>query len=229
MIAEAVAAVPAVRVDDIQRRVQQEPCTLVIDVRDSGDAQTAGAIPEAINIGYGALLFAADNEVPEAWRDPRLQDRDRPIVTHCVAGPLGAIAAKTLTDMGFTNVAYMEGGIEAWKAAGLPLAVQPGLVHHSDRGVQYAARAYADLLRVHGIQISMSRRGNPYDNAQAESFMKTLKYEEVHINEYEFLEDARASIGHFLEEVYNHRRLHSALGYCPPAKFEALLNQSPSF
>lgn len=108
-------------------------------------------------------------------------------------------------------------------------AVQPGLVHHSDRGVQYAARAYTELLRVHGIQISMSRRGNPYDNAQAESFMKTLKYEEVHINEYEFLEDARASIGHFLEEVYNHRRLHSALGYCPPAEFEAMLNQSPSF
>ena len=106
--------------------------------------------------------------------------------------------------------------------------VAPGLVHHSDRGVQYAAHAYTDLLTAHGIRISMSRRGNPYDNAQAESFMKTLKYEEVHINDYEHLEDARASIGHFLEEVYNHKRLHSALGYCPPAEFEAALNQPTS-
>ncbi len=106
--------------------------------------------------------------------------------------------------------------------------MQPGLVHHSDRGVQYAAHAYTDLLTAHGIQISMSRRGNPYDNAQAESFMKTLKYEEVHINDYETLEEARASIGHFLEQVYNHKRLHSALGYCPPAEFEATLNQPAS-
>jgi putative transposase len=107
-------------------------------------------------------------------------------------------------------------------------AVQPGLVHHSDRGVQYAAHAYTDLLTAHGIQISMSRRGNPYDNAQAESFMKTLKYEEVHINDYETLEEARASIGYFLERVYNHKRLHSALGYCPPAEFEATRNQPAS-
>jgi putative transposase len=104
----------------------------------------------------------------------------------------------------------------------------PGLVHHSDRGVQYAAHAYTDLLTAHGIQISMSRRGNPYDNAQAESFMKTLKYEEVHVNDYEILEEARVSIGHFLEEVYNQKRLHSALGYCPPVEFEAAINQRPS-
>ncbi len=104
----------------------------------------------------------------------------------------------------------------------------PGLVHHSDRGVQYAAHAYTDLLAEHGIQISMSRRGNPYDNAQAESFMKTLKYEEVYVNDYETLEEARASIGHFLEDVYNQKRLHSALGYCPPAEFEAALTQSIS-
>jgi transposase InsO family protein len=107
-------------------------------------------------------------------------------------------------------------------------AVGPGLVHHSDRGVQYAAHAYTDLLTAHGIQISMSRRANPYDNAQAESFMKTLKYEEVHVNDYETLEEARASIGHFLETVYNQKRLHSALGYCPPAEFEAALTQAIS-
>jgi putative transposase len=107
-------------------------------------------------------------------------------------------------------------------------AVGPGLVHHSDRGGQYAAHAYTDLLTAHGIQISMSRRGTPYDNAQAESFMKTLKYEEVHVNDYACLEEARASIGHFLEEVYNQKRLHSALGYCPPAEFEATINHRTS-
>jgi putative transposase len=103
--------------------------------------------------------------------------------------------------------------------------VFPGLVHHSDRGVQYAAQRYTDLLTTHAIQISMSRRGNPYDNAQAESFMKTLKYEEVYLNDYETLAEACASIGHFLEEVYNRKRLHSALGYRPPAEFEALCCQ----
>jgi len=120
MVAEATTAVPAVKAEDVQRRMQEDPNTLVIDVRDSADAR-AGSIPGAINIGYGNLLFAADNEVPEDWRDPRLHDRSRPIITHCVVGPLGAIAAKTLQDMGFTNVNYMEGGIEAWKAAGFPI------------------------------------------------------------------------------------------------------------
>ena len=105
--------------------------------------------------------------------------------------------------------------------------VPPGLVHHSDRGVQYAAQAYTELLTASGIRISMSRRANPYDNAQAESFMKTLKYEEVYINDYETLEEADASIGHFLDEVYNSKRLHSALGYRPPAEFEELLTQPP--
>jgi rhodanese-related sulfurtransferase len=124
MVAEATAAVPAISVADVRWRMQEDPNTLVIDVRDSADAR-GGSIPGAINIGYGNLLFAADNEVPQEWRDPRLQDRSRPIITHCVLGPLGAIAAKTLQDMGFTNVTYMEGGIEAWKAAAFPIE-QPG-------------------------------------------------------------------------------------------------------
>lgn len=98
-----------------------------------------------------------------------------------------------------------------------------GLVHHSDRGVQYASGDYTDLLKAHGVQISMSRSGNPYDNAQCESFMKTLKYEEVYRNEYRDLAEARAQIGAFIEQVYNQKRLHSALGYLPPARFEAQL------
>jgi putative transposase len=100
-------------------------------------------------------------------------------------------------------------------------AVQAGLVHHSDRGSQYASTDYTDLLKTNGIDISMSRKGNPWDNAACESFMKTLKYEEVHRNEYRDLAEARACIAEFLEKVYNQKRLHSALGYLPPAEFEA--------
>jgi transposase InsO family protein len=96
----------------------------------------------------------------------------------------------------------------------------PGLVHHSDRGVQYASYQYTDLLKQRGARISMSRKGNPYDNAACESFMKTLKYEEVYRSEYRDLADAYAQIGEFLERVYNRQRLHSALGYVPPAEFE---------
>jgi transposase InsO family protein len=96
----------------------------------------------------------------------------------------------------------------------------PGLVHHSDRGVQYASRDYTQLLKDHGIQISLSRKGNPWDNAACESFLKTLKYEEVYRTEYRDLAEARASIGVFLEKVYNPKRLHSALGYLPPVEFE---------
>jgi len=98
--------------------------------------------------------------------------------------------------------------------------VEPGLVHHSDRGIQYASSAYTELLAAHNIQISMSRRGNPYDNAKAESFMKTLKSEEVYRSEYRDFADARRQIGRFIESVYNRNRLHSALGYCSPVEFE---------
>ena len=96
----------------------------------------------------------------------------------------------------------------------------PGWMHHSDRGVQYASGAYVATLFEYHAMISMSRKGNPYDNAACESFMKTLKYEEVYRNEYRDLPEARASIGQFLEQVYNEKRLHSALGYVPPAEFE---------
>jgi putative transposase len=102
---------------------------------------------------------------------------------------------------------------------------KPGLVHHSDRGVQYASSDYTRLLQQLGIGISMSRTGNPYDNAKAESFIKTLKYEEVYRQEYRDLAEARASIGHFLEKTYNQKRLHSALGYRPPVEFETSLSE----
>jgi len=94
------------------------------------------------------------------------------------------------------------------------------LMHHSDRGVQYAAEEYVELLKKFGIQISMSRSGNPYDNASMESFMKTLKVEEVYINEYETFEEALKNIRHFIDLVYNDKRLHSSIDYVPPNEFE---------
>jgi putative transposase len=103
---------------------------------------------------------------------------------------------------------------------------KPGLVHHSDRGVQYASRDYTAELEQHGICISMSRTASPYDNAQAESFIKTLKYEEVYRTEYRNLEEAKASIGEFLQRIYNQQRLHSALGYRPPLEFERNLRRA---
>jgi putative transposase len=102
--------------------------------------------------------------------------------------------------------------LRSWKAE--------GLIHHSDRGVQYASTEYVELLDRNEIQISMSRRGNPYDNARAERFMRTLKEEEVNDTTYKNLGDARKRIGQFIEEVYNRKRLHSALRYLTPEEFE---------
>ena len=100
----------------------------------------------------------------------------------------------------------------------------PGLVHHSDRGVQYASRGYVEILETHQIIPSMSRPANPYDNASCESFMKTLKREEIYANEYRNLEDLQANIEQFIDQYYNRCRLHSALGYRPPEEFERAVN-----
>lgn len=117
--------------------------------------------------------------------------------------------------------------VEALQRALADRRPPPGLIHHSDRGSQYACRHYRDLLERHGLQASMSRPGNPYDNAKAESFMATLKREQIDGRLYRDLPEATADIGRFLDEVYNGQRLHSALGYRSPQQFEADL-RNPS-
>jgi putative transposase len=103
----------------------------------------------------------------------------------------------------------------------------PGLVHHSDQGVQYASAEYVQVLEQHGILLSMSRAGNPYDNATCESWIKTLKVEEIYANQYRDLEHLRSQLVEFIERYYNHSRLHSALGYRSPEEFERQLKTAP--
>jgi len=102
----------------------------------------------------------------------------------------------------------------------------PGLVHHSDRGIQYASAEYVAILKKYEMISSMSRPGNPYDNASCESFIKTLKREEIYANEYQNLEHLRDNIENFIVRYYNQKRLHSALGYCSPEEFEQNANQA---
>ena len=125
--------------------------------------------------------------------------------------------------------------VVGWELAGLidarlPLAAleqalaarQPaaGFIHHSDRGVQYACQDYVECLQSAGARISMSGRGRPRDNAQAEAFFRTLKCEEVYLQDYQDIDEAEANLARFIDEVYNQKRLHSSLGYVPPSEFE---------
>jgi putative transposase len=110
--------------------------------------------------------------------------------------------------------------IEALQGAIASRRPPPGLVHHSDRGVQYASAEYVAILTCHGMVPSMSRPANPYDNASCESFIKTLKREEIYANDYSTLEQLRDQVEEFIERYYNQQRLHSALGYCTPHEFE---------
>ncbi len=103
-----------------------------------------------------------------------------------------------------------------------------GIIHHSDRGVQYASRDYVEELLANGFRISMARKGNPYDNAAAESFIKTLKAEEVYLWEYRTMDDVQNRLPSFIEDVYNRKRLHSSLGYRPPVEFEEMFNNAKS-
>ena len=125
MVNEAMAEVPTIKPTDAQKLIQGNPQVLVIDVRDAADIAATWTVPGAINISLGTLTYKADTLVPEQLRDSRLQDRSRPIITTCTSGPMGALGGKLLKDMGFTNVQILEGGVRAWKDAGLPIEQLP--------------------------------------------------------------------------------------------------------
>ncbi len=120
MAKEAMAQVEGIGAEEVQQRLKQDPNALLVDLRDAAEIPTTGLATGGLNISLGMLPVRADLELPEEKRDARLQDRSRQIITACQLGPNGAIGAKLLKDMGFTSVCYLEGGMEAWKAAGLP-------------------------------------------------------------------------------------------------------------
>jgi len=120
MVAEAREATEVISPKDAQKRVQENPNTLVIDVRQSEEIASTGAVPGSLNIPLGVLPLRADTELAESFREQKLQDRSTPVITTCGGGGQAALAAKLLADMGFTNVAIMDGGTRGWKEAGLP-------------------------------------------------------------------------------------------------------------
>jgi len=120
MAEEAMAQVEGISAEEAQQRLKQDPNALLVDVRDAADIPSTGLATDGLNISLGMLPVKADQELPEEWRDSRLQDRARQIITTCQTGENAARGANLLKEMGFTNAYYMEGGMEAWKAAGLP-------------------------------------------------------------------------------------------------------------
>ena len=121
MVAAAYQAVPTVKPSDAYRRLQTEPDLLVVDVRDTTDIAITGTVLGAVNIPYGALTYQADHTLPKEWQSLHLADHNRPIITTCIMGPLGALGGKLLHDMGFNNVNILDGGVQAWIEAGLPI------------------------------------------------------------------------------------------------------------
>ena len=115
-----MAQVEGISAEEVQQRLQQDPDALLVDVRDAAEIPTTGLAARGVNISLGMLPVRADLELPETKRDARLQDRSRQIIATCQLGPNGAIGASVLKDMGFTNVGFLRGGMEAWNAAGLP-------------------------------------------------------------------------------------------------------------
>ncbi len=120
IVEAAMANVEGISPEDARQQLEQDSNALLVDVRDAGDIASTGMVSGGMNISLGMLPIKADLELPEDWREPGLQDRSRQVITTCQLGPNAAIGAKLLKDMGFTNVTYMDGGMEAWKAAGLP-------------------------------------------------------------------------------------------------------------
>ena len=120
MAAEAMAEVPGVSPANAKHRMEQDRNALLVDVRDDADIPVTGIVPGGVNVSLGMLPVRADQELPEEWRDPRLQDRSRQIIITCLLGPNGAIGGKLLKEMGFTNVSFIDGGMQAWRDAGLP-------------------------------------------------------------------------------------------------------------
>lgn len=121
MVTEAMAEVQSINPEEAKQRLEQDPNVLVINPLDAADVQAMGIIPGAMNISYGSLTWKADHELPPEWREAELQDRSRPIITACGTGELGALSAKLLQDMGYTNVQNLEGGTQAWIDAGFPV------------------------------------------------------------------------------------------------------------
>lgn len=129
--------------------------------------------------------------------------------------------SRKVVGYGISKRINAELAVEALRMAIEQRKPDPGCIHHSDQGVQYCSEDYIELLNEWRFQISMSRKGNPYDNAWAESFMRILKYEEIYLSEYETYEDVVERLPRFIEETYNRKRIHSSIGYLTPEEFEA--------